>query len=39
MQKEKDEDRKRAEMMMPKKNKHLYSKIMFAKKKDRQEVC
>ncbi len=38
LQKEKDEDRKRAEMMIPKKNKHLYSKIMFSKKKERQEV-
>ncbi len=38
LKKQQDEERKRAEMMLPKKNKHLYGKIMFAKKRERQEV-
>ena len=32
------EERKFAEMMMPKKNKRLYKKIMYSKKKKAQEV-
>lgn len=38
VQKQKAEEKRLAEMMMPKKNKRLYNKIMFSKKKKAQEV-
>lgn len=36
--KQKTEERKLAEMMIPKKNKRLYNKIVYSKKKKAQEV-
>ena len=36
--KQADEEKKLREMMIPKKHKQLYNKIMFSKKKQRQEV-
>ena len=38
-QRQKAEEKRLAEMMIPKKNKRLYNKIMFSKKKKAQEVC
>lgn len=38
VQKQKSEEKRLAEMMIPKKNKRLYNKIMFSKKKKAQEV-
>ena len=38
LKKQKDEEKKLSEMMIPKKNKRLYSKIMFKQKKERQEA-
>ena len=37
-QRQKAEEKRLAEMMIPKKNKRLYNKIMFSKKKKAQEV-
>lgn len=38
LKKQTDEDKKLSEMMIPKKNKRLYDKIMYSRKKQRQEV-
>lgn len=38
IKKQTDEDKKLSELMIPKKNKRLYNKIMYSKKKQRQEV-
>lgn len=38
IKKQETEERKLAEMMIPKKKKRLYNKIMYAKKKKAQEV-
>ena len=39
LKKQIDEDKKLSEMMIPKKHKRLYSKIMYSQKKQRQEAC
>jgi len=39
MKKAKDEDKKLSEMMIPKKHKRLYNKIMYSEKKTRQETA
>lgn len=38
LKKQTDEDKKLSEMMIPKKHKRLYNKIMYSQKKTRQEV-
>ena len=38
LKKQIDEDKKLSEMMIPKKHKRLYNKIMYSQKKTRQEV-
>jgi pescadillo protein len=38
LKKKQDEEKKLSEMMIPKKSKRLYDKIMHSKKKQRQEV-
>ena len=39
LQKQLAEEKRLAEMMIPKKKKRLYQKIMYSKKKKAQEVC
>jgi hypothetical protein len=38
LKKQMDEEKKLNEMMIPKKNKRLYNKIMYSQKKQKQEV-
>jgi hypothetical protein len=38
IKKQTDEEKKLSELMIPKKNKRLYNKIMYSKKKEKQEV-
>lgn len=38
LKKKTDEEKKLSEMMIPKKHKRLYDKIMYSQKKNRQEV-
>lgn len=38
LKKQTDEEKKLTEMMIPKKHKRLYNKIMYSQKKQRQEV-
>lgn len=38
LKKQADEEKKLSEMMITKKNKRLYNKIMYSKKKQKQEV-
>ena len=38
LKKQMDEEKKLSEMMIPKKQKRLYDKIMYSKKKQRREV-
>ena len=39
LQKQEAEEKRLAEMMIPKKKRRLYQKIMYSKKKTSQEVC
>jgi pescadillo protein len=38
LKKQTDEEKKLSELMMPKKNKRLYNKILYSKKKEKQEA-